>query len=220
MTVVKICGIREVEHAVVAAQAGADYVGLVFVPERRRRVSVDAAQAIGSALSAAGEGTPRLVGLFAGQPLAEVAATVTAAGLDLAQLCGDESLEYCSRLRDDAGVGVIKVFHVTGDAAGPETSDWAGAMRDFHAAGHLITLDRMVDGLQGGTGQTFDWDVAARLSGQGHDFLLAGGLTPENVGRAVAAVRPWGVDVSSGVETNGVKDPDKIRAFVQNARNA
>ena len=123
-------------------------------------------------------------------------------------------------LRDDAGVGVIKVFHVTRDAAGPETSDRAGLMRDFHTAGHLITLDRMVDGLQGGTGQTFDWDVAARLSGQGHDFLLAGGLTPENVGRAVAAVRPWGVDVSSGVETNGINDPDKIRAFVQNARNA
>ena len=224
MTMVKICGIRQAEHAAIAAEAGADYVGLVFVPGQRRRVSLETAQAIGAATATRGAGAPRLVGLFADQPLEEVAATVTAAGLDLAQLCGQESLEYCNRLQDDAGVGIIKVFHVTGDAAEDsqetETPDWASDVETFRAAGHLITLDRMVDGLQGGTGQTFDWSVAERLARQGQDFILAGGLTPANVARAVSTVRPWGVDVSSGVETDGVKDPEKIRAFVRNARNA
>ena len=90
----------------------------------------------------------------------------------------------------------------------------------YQAAGCLVTLDRLVEGVQGGTGQRFDWAVAAELAGQGHSFLLAGGLSPDNVAEAVATVHPWGVDVSSGVETNGKKDPDKIRAFIQNVRQS
>ena len=221
MTLVKICGVRQTEHAAIAAEAGADYVGLVFVPEQRRRVSLETAQAIGAAMANRGAGAPRLVGLFADQPLEEVAAVVATAGLHLAQLCGQESLEYCNRLADDAGVGIIKVFHVTGDAAehSPEP-DWAGDIQGFRQAGHLITLDRLVDGLRGGTGQTFDWSVAERLARQGQEFILAGGLTPANVARSVSTVRPWGVDVSSGVETDGAQDPEKIRAFVRNAKNA
>jgi phosphoribosylanthranilate isomerase len=93
-------------------------------------------------------------------------------------------------------------------------------LQRFRDAGHLVTLDRQVDGWPGGTGQSFDWDIAARLSQPGREFLLAGGLTPDNVAQAIAKVRPWGVDVSSGVETGGVKDPEKIRAFVENARLA
>jgi phosphoribosylanthranilate isomerase len=81
-----------------------------------------------------------------------------------------------------------------------------------------VTLDRRVEGLQGGTGQSFDWSIAAGLSQRGHTFLLAGGLTPDNVAQAIATVQPWGVDVSSGVETGGVKDHQKIRAFIRNAR--
>jgi phosphoribosylanthranilate isomerase len=77
----------------------------------------------------------------------------------------------------------------------------------------------LVEGLQGGTGQSFNWDIARALSERGFDFLLAGGLTPENVGRGVSGVAPWGVDVSSGVETNGVKDEAKILSFIQNVRH-
>lgn len=91
-------------------------------------------------------------------------------------------------------------------------------MRALGERGFLTILDRAVAGLQGGTGQAFDWEVAARLSEAGFRFMLAGGLTPENVNRAVSEVNPWGVDVSSGVETKGVKDPEKIRRFIEEAR--
>jgi len=85
-------------------------------------------------------------------------------------------------------------------------------------AGRLVTLDRLVDGVPGGTGQGFDWNIAAGLSREGHSFILAGGLSPETVGRAIEEVQPWGVDVSSGVETGSVKDPEKIKAFIRFAQ--
>ena len=91
-------------------------------------------------------------------------------------------------------------------------------MRTLSERGFLTVLDREVAGLQGGAGRTFDWEVAAQLSGAGFEFMLAGGLTPENVGRAVREVNPWGGDVSTGVESEGVKDPEKIRRFIEEAR--
>ena len=97
-------------------------------------------------------------------------------------------------------------------------SELARRVNAYREAGHLVTLDRLVEGLQGGTGESFDWSIAARLSRQGSSFLLAGGLAPDNVGQAVATVRPWGVDVSSGVETNGDNDHEKIREFIRNAK--
>jgi phosphoribosylanthranilate isomerase len=90
----------------------------------------------------------------------------------------------------------------------------------YRSAGHLINLDRLVAGLQGGTGQSFDWSIAGRLSQRGHSFLLAGGLTPENVGQAIATAQPWGVDVSTGVETGGAKDPQKIRDFIHQVQQS
>jgi phosphoribosylanthranilate isomerase len=154
-----------------------------------------------------------LVGLFADQSSEEVNQTVRSCGLDLVQLCGQESLDYCQQIR----ARVIKVLHVPGPGFEDAASLLAN-IRQFRESGHLVTLDRQVEGWPGGTGQSFDWEIAARLSQQGHEFLLAGGLTPENVDAAVTRVCPWGVDVSSGVETGGDKDPDKIRAFVKNAR--
>ena len=217
MTQVKICGIGRLDQALSAAQAGADYVGLVFVPERRRRITPAAAREIVVGLRQAGQNPPKVVGLFAAQPLAEVAQTATGCGLDLAQLCGGESLDYCNQLRSQAGIDIIRVVHVPDNAA-QDAASLSQTIQEFRAQGHLVTLDRLVDGLQGGTGQSFDWDTAAQLARQGIDFFLAGGLTPDNVARAVAGVRPWGVDVSTGVETDGVKDPGKIRAFIKNAK--
>ena len=224
MTKVKICGVRRLEDARVAAGAGADFIGLVFVPGRPRRVDIPTASAIVSGIKAGikagGAKSPQLVGLFAGQPLDEVNQTIEACGLDLAQLCGNESLEYCN----DTKCQVIKVIHVpTGipnengdDALDLETL--AERLRSYAEAGNLVTLDRLVAGIPGGTGESFDWAIAAGLVRGGHSFLLAGGLSPETVGKAVEKVRPWGVDVSTGVETQGVKDPEKIRSFIRNAR--
>ena len=218
MTQVKICGIRQLYHALAAAQAGADYIGLVFVPQRHRQIEPDAAREIVSGLKASGSkaqkgNVPQVVGLFADQPMEEVNQVIDACGLDLVQLCGNESLEYCRQMV----IPVIKVVHVPG----PGVANWndlAASIQAFRNAGHLVTLDRQVEGLQGGTGRNFDWDLAAKLSRPGQEYFLAGGLTPDNVARAVAQVHPWGVDVSSGAETDGVKDPDKIRAFVENAK--
>lgn len=210
---VKICGVRTLEGAVVAAESGADYIGMVFVPGRRRRIEPEAARAITDGLRNLGPGAPKAVGLFGDQPLNEVLDTIEAAGLDCTQLCGEESLDYCRAVLDRAGV--IKVLHVSDDDDAAAVADRIDA---FAAAGCTITLDSQVAGLHGGTGRSFDWSIAAQLAQDGRRFLLAGGLTPVNVADAVAAVRPWGVDVSSGVEADGVQDHAKIREFVARAR--
>ena len=220
MTQIKICGIQESDDAEVAARAGADFIGLVFVPGRRRRLDEDRALSIVSTLRekeakipvGTREPLPLLVGLFSDQPLRDVDHIVRQCGLDMVQLCGSESLEYCGQV----GVPVIKVLHVPDSL---EVEDQvvllAHQMESICEQGHLITLDRKVEGLQGGTGQGFNWDIARSLSTRGFSFLLAGGLTPHNVGLAVRTIRPQGVDVSSGVETGGAKDGEKIRAFIR-----
>jgi phosphoribosylanthranilate isomerase len=232
MTRVKICGIQRLADAQVAAQAGADFIGLVFVPERRRRLELEEARDLISQFKAglrdrvlkdSVEKPPQVVGLFADQTLAEINRTIDFCGLDLVQLCGQEShesLDYCRQVR----AKVIKVLHVAAstDAPAPDAENDLSRLeyrvQTYRQAGHLVTLDRLVAGLQGGTGQSFDWGLAAQLSKKGHQFLLAGGLDSQNVAQAIARVQPWGVDVSSGVETDGGKDPEKIKAFVRNAR--
>ena len=212
---VKIDGVRRVEDALTAAETEADYVGLVFVPNRRRRISVEQARRIVEAVKVRGRNRPRVLGLFADQSLEEVRATVRESGVEMVQLSGTESIAYCDKIP----VPVFKAIHVPGGhVESKEFKELEQRLVVLRERGHLAVLDRLVEGLQGGTGQSFDWAVAARLSEAGHEFLLAGGLTPENVGRAVREVQPWGVDVSSGVESDGVKDPDKIRKFVAEAK--
>ena len=219
MTKVKICGVRRLDDALVASEAGADFIGLVFVPGRPRRLAIDEARAIVDGLHASrapGDDVPQVVGLFADQSLDVVNDTIRDCILDRVQLCGNESLDYCCQTE----AGVIKVLHVPGgEPEGSVIDDLAERVSAYWEAGHLVTLDRLVAGIPGGTGQRFDWAVAQEMSLRGHPFLLAGGLLPENVAQAVAKVNPWGVDVSSGVETDGRKDPDKIRDFVRSARH-
>ena len=215
MTAIKICGIQKAADAVVAASSGADFVGLVFVPQRRRRLTEEPAAQIVKALTESPGKTPQVVGLFADQPIDEVNRHIKSCHLERVQLCGSESLDYCGQM----SVPVIKVIHVPeGGASDDDVDRLAESIQKFRDAGHLVTLDRQVDGLQGGTGKSFDWSIAARLAQAGHEFLLAGGLTPENVAEAVRTVAPWGVDVSSGVEIGGVKDATKIRDFIQQVR--
>lgn len=213
---VKICGIRALEDALVAAEAGADFIGMVLVPERHRRITPKEAKVIVDGVRNSGGPAPRIVGLFADQAIEEVAGIVEFCGLDLVQLCGKESVEYAGQ----TGCDVIKVVHVAESATATDDAGTGAQVKEFSGVGHLVTLDRYVEGIQGGTGVGFDWDVAASLSQAGHPFLLAGGLTPGNVSKAITKVHPWGVDVSSGVETNGKKDHAKIRDFMHEARAA
>ena len=213
---VKICGLGTPSDACVAAEAGADFIGMVFVPERHRRITPDEAKDIVDAVRGLDGPSPRMVGLFADQPLEEVNEVVAHCGVDAVQLCGRESVEYAAAV----DCQVIKVVHVPASYRAPDdVPQLAGWVREYADAGCLVTLDRLVEGIQGGTGQSFNLDVAASLSRRGVSFLLAGGLTPANVGRAISMVRPWGVDVSSGVETLGKKDRRKIQRFVSNAKD-
>jgi len=215
MTRTKICGIQEASHALEAACAGAEVLGLVFVPGRRRRVDEDQALRIISALREEIDLPTKVVGLFANQPVEDVNRAIERCGLDMVQLSGGESLDYCGQL----AAPVIRVLHVADSMPLEDTA--ASLSRDMEESierGYMLTLDRKVDGLVGGSGLSFNWDIAEVLSGRGFDFFLAGGLTPENVGHAIRQVRPWGVDVSSGVETGGVKDGKKIRDFIDLVR--
>ncbi|MDO8751798.1 MAG: phosphoribosylanthranilate isomerase [Dehalococcoidia bacterium] len=214
---VKICSIQEAEHALAAAEAGADYVGLNFVPGARRCLAEEKANLIVKAYRQQhGRGRPRLVGVFAGQPLEEVNRILDDCDLDMAQLSGNEPLDYCLAI----GRPVIKAVHVPlGLPFQQVVSALDAVLGKLESANILPLLDPDVAGAHGGTGATFDWNIARELAPL-HQFLLGGGLTTENVGQAVHDVGPWGVDVSSGVETKGIKDPEKIRAFVQQARDA
>jgi phosphoribosylanthranilate isomerase len=148
---------------------------------------------------------PLTVGVFAGNDPEEINEIVDECGIDLIQLSGGEPWGHCLV----ANRQVIKVVHVT-------DSDSSASLTQRIEPGSAIAvlLDRADDGVRGGTGQAFDWDVAAGVA-MGLPLWLAGGLTPENVAEAISSVHPWCVDVSSGVETDGVKDAAKIQAFVR-----
>ncbi|MSQ21868.1 MAG: phosphoribosylanthranilate isomerase [Dehalococcoidia bacterium] len=212
---IKICSVQDVEHALAAAEAGADYVGLNFVPGARRCLTEEKANLIVKAYRQKhGRMRPRLVGIFADQPLEEVNRILDDCDLDMAQLSGHEPLDYCLQL----GRPVIKAVRVPlGQPIQQVVSALDAVLAKLESANILPLLDPDVAGAYGGTGATFDWNIAAQLAPL-HQFLMGGGLTPDNVAQAVRDVGPWGVDVSSGVETNGMKDVVKIRAFVAAAR--
>jgi phosphoribosylanthranilate isomerase len=204
----KICGLREVEHALVAAESGADFLGFVFVEGVRRQLTPErGAEIIAGYRKKQGPGGPRLVGLFANQPVDFVNRVAADCGLDYAQLCGDERPDYWERIEP----GIIKQIKVR-----PGIADAIERTRarvdEVIAAGHRALLDAYEPGHLGGTGTSFDWSIARAIASD-REIVLAGGLTPDNVGEAITRVAPWGVDVSSGVETDGVKDDSKIRAF-------
>lgn len=215
MTKVKICGVTQVEHALAAAEAGADYVGLNFAPSSRQ-ITVELAGRIIATLRQLKQGnTPEPVAVFANAPWEEMRHTANALGLRTVQLSGTEELDEI----EDFPFTVIKAVHIEAGLPEPVAVASAGRTLARLAARTVIPLlDTKVAGRFGGTGQTFSQSIARNLA-QSYDFFLAGGLTPDNVAQAVAAVHPWGVDVSSGVESDGVKDVVKIRRFVVAARS-
>ena len=189
----------------------------MFVEGVRRRIEVEQARdIIAEVRRERGDDCPRIVGLFANQRLADVNGVARACGLDAAQLCGDEPPEYW----DGVDAGVIRQVKV--DDGLPRDTAVSDALREVElvaARGHMTLLDKRVRGALGGTGHTFDWGIAAEIARR-HPIFLAGGLDAGNVARAIAAVAPRGVDVSSGVETGGVKDAGKIAAFGAAVRGA
>ncbi len=214
MTRLKICGLREVEHALVVAEAGAEFLGFVFVEGVRRQLTPErGAEIIAGYRKKQGLGGPKLVGLFANQPADFVNRVAADCGLDYAQLCGDERPEYWERIEP----GIIKQIKVRpGIADAIERTN--SQVDEVIAAGHRPLLDAYEPGHLGGTGTSFDWSIARAIASD-REVVLAGGLTPDNVEKAITTVAPWGVDVSSGVETDGVKDEAKIRAFAAAVRH-
>jgi len=200
---VKICGITNLADGMAAAEAGADALGFVFYDRSPRGVSIEAAADLIRHLP------PFVlkVGVLVNASEDLVFRAIRECGLSLLQFHGDEAPEYCLQF----GLMSMKAFRIR-DAASLQ------ALRNYPTDAWL--LDAYVPGTPGGTGETFNWDLALEAQKLGRPIFLAGGLTPENVAEAVRRARPYGVDVSSGVEAApGRKDHAKVRAFIQAAKS-
>jgi phosphoribosylanthranilate isomerase len=204
MTLVKICGITSLEAARAALGVGADFLGFVFYRPSHRYVDPLRAGEIVATCRAEYGGAERwqAVGVFVDEPIADANAALATAGLDLAQVCGAESADYCRDLHRP----VVRAVHVG------RNGDIPRELRPAALGAARVLLDADVDGRYGGTGRTYSWDTVRHLAG---DCFLAGGLTPANVGAAIRMAAPWAVDVSSGVETAGTKDGALIERFVR-----
>ena len=212
MTRVKICGIRDNNHALAAVEAGADFIGLVFAPSQRQ-VSPAKACEIASAVKKSSDAT-KVVGVFVNAPGSQVNELADFCALDWVQLSGDESWEYCREVVKP----VIKAIRI--DQQSPEElyAELSAGGKLLPPQSFIALLDSRVEGKYGGTGESFNWNLAQQVAKR-FPVIIAGGLTPANVGQLVREVQPWGVDVSTGVESNGLKDASKIRAFVKAVRS-
>jgi len=215
---VKICGITRPQDAELAAGLGARALGFVFWPGSPRGVSAAAAKAIAASVPA----NVLKVGVFVDQPVAEVAHTMDEVGLDVAQLHGHESPEYCEQLmvrlkadtREVRTPDVASAFKRTIFKAVGMTDNGSVSIEGFHPDVVLL-VDAHDPERFGGTGKTVNWDAAREIAAT-RRTILAGGLNAANVKLAIRSVRPYGVDISSGVESApGIKDPNRLRSFFE-----
>jgi phosphoribosylanthranilate isomerase len=203
---IKICGLTNLADAQAAVAAGADALGFMFYRPSKRFIEAADARPIIAQLPA----HVAKVGVFVNATEAEVREVIAATGIDTLQFHGEETPEFCASFRP---LRVWKAFRMA-------DAESLRAVR-LHPDADALLLDSHVSGSHGGTGHSFDWDLAIGAKQLGRPVILAGGLNPENVAAAVAHVRPFGVDVSSGVESApGQKDHAKIAAFIRNARVA
>ncbi len=202
---VKVCGVTDPENALAAAEMGADYLGLNFFPPSPRFIAVERALEIADAV----RGRAMLVGVFVDAPAAEVEETAARVGLDLVQFSGDEAPEAVAPFADRA----IKAFRTGGLPSEEEIAAYGDVWG--------LLIDAPHAALYGGTGAPWDYGALAGAPGlAGRRLLLAGGLGPDNVRRAVEAARPWGVDVCSRVESApGIKDLELLRRLFLEVRN-
>jgi len=198
---IKICGITNLEDALVATELGADAVGFVFYEKSPRYINPRTAALIIRELPP----FVATVGVFVNEPPEKLVDIAKQSGVGCVQLHGDETPEYCASL----GLRTIKALRV-------KDAYVLNELRSFTVSG--ILLDTYREGVPGGTGETFDWEIAAEAAKAGR-IILSGGLTPGNVKQAIEKVRPYAVDVSSGVESKpGRKDHEKLRKFFEQVR--
>jgi len=211
MTRVKICGIREEVHALAAIKAGADFIGFIFAPTRRQvspakaREIVDVVKKSSSAI--------KTVGVFVDTPASEVNRLADFCGLDWVQLSGNESWEYCRQIARP----IIKAIRIGQQLREEINAELTAGLKTLSPQRFIILLDSQVEGKYGGTGITFNWRLAQQVVRE-FPVIIAGGLNPQNVAQAIEIAAPWGVDVSSGIETGGIKDVAKIKAFIEAVR--
>jgi indole-3-glycerol phosphate synthase / phosphoribosylanthranilate isomerase len=220
---VKICGLKTPEHAHAVATLGADAFGMILAPSRRQ-IAPEHARSLVAAVRGAlvpplpvGEGVrgrgSLAIGVFVNESVARIAEIAATVGLDAVQLSGDESPEACVAVAEATRLPVLRALRL-------RTADDLPLLDEYALAGVTLMLDTPAgDGSYGGTGQTGDWQLAAEAARR-WPIILAGGLTPENLGEALRVVAPRGIDVSSGVETDGVKDPAKVEQFLWVARSS
>ncbi len=211
MTRIKICGIREEVHALAAVEAGADFIGFVFAPTRRQVSPAKAREIVDTVKKSSSAIEP--VGVFVDTPASEVNRIADFCGLDWVQLSGNESWEYCRQIARP----IIKAIRIGQQLREEINAELTVGLKTLSPQRFITLLDSQVEGKYGGTGITFNWRLAQQVAKE-FPVIIAGGLNPENVAQAIEIATPWGVDVSSGVETDGTKDIAKIRAFIEAVR--
>jgi len=212
MTRVKICGIRDETNALAAVEAGADFIGLVFAPSKRQITPTQAYEIV-SAVKKSSDAT-KVVGVFVNAPASQVNEIADFCALDCVQLSGDESWEYCCEIVEP----IIKAIRIGQQSPEEVCAELSAGGKLLPAQRFITLLDSQVEGKYGGTGESFNWKLAQQVA-EKFPVIIAGGLDPKNVARLIETVKPWGVDVSSGVESNGLKDALKIRAFLKAVRS-
>ncbi len=213
MTRVKVCGIRAKTHALAAVEAGADFIGLVFALSRRQVIPARACKIVSAVKKA--NNTVEIVGVFVNMPVSKVNEIADSCALDWVQLSGNESWEYCHEITRP----VIKAVRVGQQRPEEICAELDEGAKLLSARRFITLLDSQVEDKYGGTGLTFNWKIAQQVTRR-FPVIIAGGLNSDNVAQLIEMVAPWGVDVSSGVEVEGVKDTAKIKAFIEAVRRA
>jgi len=212
VTKIKICGLSEIQHALAAAKAGADFLGLVFAHSQRQLSAKKALQIVKAIHHLRPH--PDIVGVFVNSAAEEVNRIADYCNLDWVQLSGDETWHYCQQIERP----IIKTVHASSTKTAEEIiSEIAMGYRLLPRQDFVCLVDSKVGDTYGGTGQAFDWKLAKEVSAR-FSVIIAGGLTPGNVSQLIKEVCPWGIDVSTGVETRGQKDVAKITAFIRVVR--